>query len=146
MSQKKCPHCGEFVQKNSLTCPKCFGTIPREHTESSEYVIKEDRKERSKKASSAVVLLSLIPPFFGLLGLGMIYRDHKDSKGYWFLAAGLVIFLPMLALLYMITHSGFFSAVLLFIALAVLSLIYLSAAAAAFLEAVFGSALKILRF
>jgi len=144
MKERKCPHCGEYVQKNSLTCPKCFGEIPRDPP--PEYVIKEDRKERSGKVPSAAVLLSIIPPFVGLLGLGLIFLDPKNSKGYWFMAAGLLLFLTSLALFYMIRHSGFFSAVLLFGALAIIVLIYVSAAVAALLETIFGSAIKFLRF
>ncbi|MCL2295771.1 MAG: zinc ribbon domain-containing protein [Methanomassiliicoccaceae archaeon] len=143
MKQKKCPHCGEYVQENSLTCPKCFGEIPRSP---QEYVVKEDKKERSGKVPSAAVLLSVIPPFFGLLGLGLIYLHPKNSKGYWFLAAGLLLFLTSLALFYMIRHSGIFSAVFLFGAFVIIALIYVSAAVAALLETVFGSVLKFLKF
>lgn len=144
MKQRKCPHCGEYVQKNSLTCPKCFGEIPREYP--SEHIAYEDRKERSKKVPTAALLLSIFPPFAGLLGLGMIYLDPKSSKGYWFLAAGLLLFLCSLALFYMIRHSGFFSAVLLFIAFVIIVLIYISAAVGALLETLFGSALGFLKF
>jgi len=146
MSQRKCPHCGEFVQKNSITCQKCFREIPREEPKTPEYVIKEDKKERPGKPPAAAVLLALIPPFIGLLGLGMIYMDHKDRKGYWFLLIGLLLFLPLMALIFMMTHSGFLSAILLSVVFVILFLIYASAAAAAFLETLFGSVFKILRF
>jgi len=146
MSQKKCPYCGEFIQNNDLKCPKCFKEIPREKAVDTEYLIREEKKEKPKKASSSVVLLATIPAFFGLLGLGLMYSDHKNRSGYWFLVAGLVLFLPMLALLYMITHSGFLSAILLLVALVLLSIIYISAAVAALLETLFGSVFKVLRF
>ena len=146
MSTNKCPHCGEYIQKNSLTCQKCFKEIPRDQPMSPEYVIKEDKKERSGKPPTVAVLLAVIPPFFGLLGLGMIYLDHRDKNGYWILAIGLALFLPFLALLYIMSRSGFLSAVLLFIVLVIIFLLYASAAAAAFIETVFGSVFRILKF
>jgi len=145
MKQKKCPYCGEYVQKNSLTCPKCFKEIPREFPESTECATENNMKKRSGKVPSAAVLLAVFPPFVGLLGLGVIYLHPKDGKGYWFLVAGLLLFLTSLALFYMIRNSGFFSALLLFAALVIIVLIYISAAVGALLETVFGSALKIFR-
>jgi len=146
MSQKKCPHCGEYVHNNSINCPKCFKEIPRNRSITPEYVIKEDKKERQRKAPAAAVLLALIPPFFGLLGLGIIFMDHKDRKGYWFLLIGLVLFLPLTALFFLMLRSGFISAILLFIVFLVIFLIYVSAAVAAFIETLFGSVFRILRF
>jgi hypothetical protein len=92
------------------------------------------------------VLLALIPPFVGLLGLGLIYLHPKERKGYWFLAAGLLMFLPILALFFLMRESGFFSAVLLFLLLIVILLIYISAAAAALIETILGPVLRIVRF
>lgn len=147
MNQKKCPHCGEYVQRNSLTCPKCFKEIPREMpAEKRAGANGNDKRNRHGKVPPAAVFLSVFPVFVGLLGLGMIYLSPKDRKGYWFLVAGLLLFLPFLALFFMMLNSGFFSAVLLFIALMILLLIYVSAAISAFIETVFGSVLKILRF
>jgi len=144
MKQKKCPHCGEYVQKNSLTCPKCFREIPRES--SPECTVDKSKKERSEKNRSAALLLAVIPPFAGLLGLGMIYLYPKSSKGYWFLLAGILLFLCSLALFHMIRHSGLFSAVLLFPAFVIILIIYISAAAAALIETLFGSVLRFLKF
>jgi len=144
MKQNKCPYCGEYVQKNSLTCPKCFREIPREPSDIGEYTIKEDNGKRTRKVSGLPLLLSIFPPFVGLLGLGMIYQNPKSGKGYWFLVAGLLLFAASLTLFYIIRHSGFFSALLLFLALIIILLIYISAAIGAFLETVFGSALKFL--
>lgn len=146
MKQKKCPYCGEYVQKNGLTCPKCFREIPRGPSDVSENVSKKDRKGRSGGIPTIAVLLAAIPPFVGLLGLGMIYLEPKNSKGYWFFIIGLLLFLSFLALLYIMRHSGFFSAIMLLAALVILVLIYISAAIAAFLETLFGSALKVLKF
>jgi hypothetical protein len=146
MKQKRCPYCGEYVQTNSLTCPKCFKEIPREPEDKAEYVILEDDNRRTNKVPSVSVLLAIIPPFFGLLGLGIIYLDHKNSKGYWMLVAGLILFMPSILLFFVLRDSGFFSAVLSFITLMILLLLYVSGAVAALIETVFGSVLKILRF
>ena len=145
MKQNKCPYCGEYVQKNSLTCPKCFREIPREPADVGEYTFNEDNRKRTGKVSGLPLLLSIFPPFVGLLGLGMIYLHPKSSKGYWFFVAGILLFAASLTLFYIIRHSGFFSAILLFVALIIILLMYISAAIGAFLETVFGSALKFLK-
>jgi len=146
MSQRKCPHCGEYVQKNSVTCPKCFREIPREQERSPEYVINDEKKDKKRKAPKTAVLLSVLPPFIGLLGLGMIYIDRKNREGYWFLVAGLLLFLPMLALIYMMRSTGILSTFLLAIVFVIVALIYISAALAALFQTAFGSVFKILRF
>jgi hypothetical protein len=146
MSQRKCPHCGEYIQRNSLTCPRCFREIPREMPAERQEQRSDDKKKGFGKVPAAAVFLSVFPAFVGLLGLGMIYLDHKDRKGYWFLAAGLLLFLPFLLLFFLMINSGLFSAILLFLALTILLLIYISAAIAAFIETVFGSVFKIIRF
>ena len=147
MKQRKCPNCGEYVQKNSLTCPKCFGEVPREPpAEMQERSQDEGNKKRSGEVPAAALFLAIFPAFIGLLGLGMIYIDPKDRKGYWFLVAGLLLFLPLLALFFLMLNSGLFSAVLLFVAVVILLLIYISAAISALIETVFGSVLKFLRF
>lgn len=145
MNQKRCPHCGEYVQNSSLTCPKCFREIPRGSV-STERAAKEDKKGKQRKVSSAAVLLSVIPPFAGLLGLGIIYSDPRSRTGYGFLAAGLLLFICALALFFVIRNSGFFSAVLSFAALAVVLVLYVLAALAALIETLFGSVLKALGF
>ncbi|MCL2032615.1 MAG: hypothetical protein FWG96_05050 [Methanomassiliicoccaceae archaeon] len=147
MSQKKCPRCGEYVQKNSLTCPRCYAEIPREPpAESPERVANGKKKRVPGDIPAAAVLLAVIPPFFGLLGLGIIYLHPRDSKGYWFLAAGLLLFLSVMALFFLMRNSGFLSALFLLVALVILLIVYISGAAAALLETLFGSVFKILRF
>lgn len=148
MSQRKCPHCGELVQSNSLTCPKCFKSIPREESvDTSEYVINDEKGKRTgSKSPNLTAFLAIFPAFVGILGLGMIYQDPRSSKGYWFLIAGLILFLPFLALFFTMLDSGFLSAILLFIALVIIILIYISAAIAAFVETMFGSIFKVFRF
>jgi hypothetical protein len=143
MTTKRCPFCGEYVQSNSLTCPKCFRDIHREQK-----VGESCRTEKAGggKSPDLVTFLAIFPAFIGMLGLGMIYLDPKDSKGYWFLAAGSVLFLSFLVLFFVMLDSGLLSAVMLFATIIIILLIYISAAAAAFIETVFGPVLKILRF
>jgi endogenous inhibitor of DNA gyrase (YacG/DUF329 family) len=146
MNQKKCPFCGELVHRNDLTCPKCFKEVPRDQSvDETRYASNKNSREKGK-VSGAALLLAIFPPIFGLLGLGIIYKDHKDRNGYWFLIGGLLLFLPSLWILFTMLRSGFFSAVLLFIVLVILTLIYISAAVSAFLETLFGSVFKVLKF
>lgn len=83
-----CPKCGEPVPSNSLTCPKCYAKIPPEPVVSRE----ETETKRTRKKFDTQILLSLIPGFFGILGLGQIYRNHSDVKGYLFLIIGAILF------------------------------------------------------
>jgi Membrane-bound serine protease (ClpP class) len=144
MNQKKCPNCGEYVPTNSLTCPKCFTSIPRETPVKKEDTAKEN-VPRNKNGTVAL-LLAVIPAFVGLLGLGRIYLEPKERKGYWFLVAGLLLFLPFLALFFTMLNSGFIVAILLFVVTIIVLLVYISAAIASILDTLFGSVFKILRF
>jgi hypothetical protein len=144
MSQKRCPHCGEIVQSNSLTCPKCFKTIQRE-----EYVERRERSDERKgsgKVPTAAVLLAVFPPLVGLLGLGAIYLEPKRKRGYAMLIIGLVLYVSLIALLFTILGSGIVSAIFLLIAFVIILLIYISAAIAAFFETLFGSVFRVLKF
>jgi energy-converting hydrogenase Eha subunit A len=143
MSGRKCPRCGERLDGNSLTCPKCYAEVSRETPVQRD----EDRSGQPRnKVSAAVVLLAIIPAFFGILGLGQIYRDHRERKGYYFLIAGLVIFIPLAALFVIMLNSGLLSAIFLFLADVLLFILYLSAALAALLDALFGSVFRVLKF
>jgi len=84
-----CPKCGEPVPSNCITCPKCYTKIPSEPV-ASEKVNDQGPKPKSQ---STRILLTIIPGFFGLLGLGMIYDDTKNMLGYKFLIAGLILFI-----------------------------------------------------
>ena len=86
-----CPKCGEPVPPNSLTCPKCYAKIP------AEPVKKESRSQDSggpgrSNNGRVRMALAIIPGFFGILGLGQIYRNYRQLKGYIFLVLGLVFF------------------------------------------------------
>ncbi|MDR1954781.1 MAG: hypothetical protein LBP82_02365 [Candidatus Methanoplasma sp.] len=146
MRQKKCPHCGEYIQNSSLTCPKCFKEVPQEQfVERSEQEFGGDKKKGRRMLSDLAVLLAIFPPFIGLLGLGMMYLYPKSGKGYCFLAAGLLLSLSVLGLVFMSFRADSFLAAILFIALAIIALlVYISAAVAAFLETMFDSVFKVL--
>jgi len=144
MSQKKCPNCGEYVPNNSLTCPKCFASIPRETP-----VKKEEKTRRSvpqNKSGTLALFLAVVPAFVGLLGLGKIYLEPKEHRGYWFLVAGLLLFLPFLVLFFTMLNSGFIVAILLFVVTIIVLLIYISAAIASILDTLFGSVFRIIKF
>ena len=57
-------------------------------------------KSKSGKSRQTRLALTIIPALFGVLGLGQIYRDHKASKGYFFLITGLLFFYLGNALLF----------------------------------------------
>jgi hypothetical protein len=146
MNGRRCPHCGEYVDNNSLTCPKCFKEIPRDIPVSSEPRTQStDPKSGRSINKNLTVLLALIPAFFGLLGLGQIYREPRESKGYILLAIGVVIFVPFVLLFMTMIHSGFLSALLIFVMELVLFLIYVGVALYALVDVALGSVLKMFR-
>ena len=77
------------MPSNCITCPKCYTKIPAEPVSAEE--IKQS--EPKKKSHSTRILLTVIPGFFGLLGLGILYDDTKNMLGYKFLIAGLLLFI-----------------------------------------------------
>ena len=100
---RKCPYCGELVPSNSLNCPKCYKSIPRE-----EYKVNEDIKTGSVPNDRApsvqvfdrriIMFLALIPAAIGLMGLGQIY-EKEYNKGVKFLIAGIILFASIVALI-----------------------------------------------
>ena len=92
MADRRCPNCGELVPSNSITCPKCFKKIPND----PEPVCNSDtgtgsgpRRDRSR---TIMLILSIVPAFVGLLGLGLIYKYPKRKRGYIALLFGLLVF------------------------------------------------------
>lgn len=147
MSDRKCPYCGEYVPSNCLTCPKCFKDIPREEKK-EQYIINDDHKDRVgvKKDKNILLILSTVPALIGVLGLGQIYLDPRQSRGYWFLIAGLILFLTLTVLLRTSLDEGGFTGMVLIGAFILFLLLYISAAVGAFIDAQMGSVFKILRF
>ena len=92
-----CPKCGEAVPTNSLTCPKCYSKLPTAEPS------KENKQTRSRtqKTRRTRLLLTTIPALFGFLGLGHIYRNYKNPRGYFFLAMGMLFFFAGNTLLFL---------------------------------------------
>lgn len=92
MSDRRCPYCGEMVPSNSITCPKCFKRIPQE-PEPVRDGRSKPKNERGRNYNRTVaLLLSLIPGLVGFLGLGLIYRNPRQKRGYVALVLGLLFF------------------------------------------------------
>lgn len=85
-----CPNCGEPVPSNSLTCPKCYAKMP---PETAEYKAEYSHDQGSREKSGLIrLILTIVPAFFGFLGLGVIYNDYKARIGYEILAVGLIVY------------------------------------------------------
>lgn len=143
---KKCPKCKELVPQNSLTCPKCFESIPREEIVTGEYIVNEDNPTSKNKSITIIKFLSSFPALIGLLGLGHIYRSPREARGYWFLLIGLILFGAMIVLFKALINTELISAIFLIITLIIIVLIYISAAIGAFIDCIFGSIFKIIKF
>ena len=106
MSDRYCPFCGELVPSTSVTCPKCYRKIPAEPDAPKEERRRERQRdtpvdERPKRSYNKKVALALavIPGFFGVLGLGQIYKDYRSTGGYFILLLGLLLFTGSMLLL-----------------------------------------------
>ncbi|MGN0098392.1 MAG: hypothetical protein ACI38Y_03585 [Candidatus Methanomethylophilaceae archaeon] len=114
MSDRYCPHCGELVPSTSVTCPKCYRKIPAEPEVPKEERRRERQRdtpvgERPKREYNKMValILAVIPGFFGILGLGQIYRNYRNTSGYFILLIGLLLFAGALLLLTSHVHGMF---------------------------------------
>ena len=106
MSDRYCPFCGELVPSTSVTCPKCYRKIPAEPDVPKEERRRERQRdtpvdERPQRSYNKKVALALavIPGFFGVLGLGQIYKDYRSTGGYFILLLGLLLFTGSMLLL-----------------------------------------------
>ena len=114
MSDRYCPFCGELVPSTSVTCPKCYRKIPAEPDAPKEERRRERQRdtpvdERPKRSYNKKVALALavIPGFFGVLGLGQIYKDYRSTGGYFILLLGLLLFTGSMLLLTSHMHGVF---------------------------------------
>ena len=93
MADRRCPYCGELVPSNSITCPKCYRKIPVE----PEPVREEKRRPKNEQGRTynrkLALALTLIPGLFGILGLGLIYRNPRQKRGYVALLFGALFFI-----------------------------------------------------
>ncbi len=140
--KRRCPKCGAVVPDNSLTCPQCYTEVPRDLVETEplhdRYEFRE-RIERRKKNMKVSMALAVIPAFFGLLGLGLLYQDVRDSRGWEFLAAGLVLYLLPVISIVVIGFANLLAAALLLVPLFFALLLYAGTAFMSFFETYFGS-------
>lgn len=142
-----CPNCGSVVPVGSLTCPQCYTEVPRGNEWEKESRSRRrdgmDRNEfqreigERRKDMRISRLLSIIPAFFGFLGVGMIYQDHRDRLGWIFLVFGLIVFWCIVGLVEL--DGGILSTVLAVVGAIALGALYFSAAAAAYMLTSVGS-------
>ncbi len=144
MSNRRCPNCNELVPSHSVTCPKCYSQVPRDNTPERKSPAPTSSKSFERNMTIAT-LLAAIPGIFGLQGLGLIYLDHRESKGWYFLIIGAVIFMSMVLCVSWWDSVGAFTRVILIFALILLAVVYFSSYLAQLLETRFGSVLKFLR-
>lgn len=144
---RQCPYCGASIPDNALTCPNCYKEVPRktdpgrqERYDSGGYTDSgAQRLSNSHKSRSLTMLLATVPAFFGLLGLGQLYQDYHNEKGWVFLALGLILYGILVMMILAVAGHGLATAVLLTIAIIVFALLYLSTAIAALVDAYLGS-------
>ncbi len=149
MTERRCPNCGEIVPSLSVTCPKCYSSVPRNDDVPDMNGPRTGNREEKLPADKSVLiatLLAAIPGIIGLQGLGRIYLDYRSEKGWLFLIFGAVLF----ALIYLCigwwSDAGSFTKVLLLLLLVILAVLYISSYLAQLADAHFGSVLKMFRF
>lgn len=139
----KCPSCGEPVPSNSLTCPRCYASIPRRE----EKPIKEKPVRKTVVKSKLVsILLAVLPAPFGLLGLGLIYEDYKDRRGWAYLIFGLVVYVMLITFIMLWARGEIIAKVLSTVMAFIMAIVYISAFFAQIAETKFGSIFKMFRF
>lgn len=145
---RRCPNCGADVPDNSINCPRCFTDVPRDvRTTEPQNTYGSDGyggRTGNGKSRGIMILLAVIPPFFGFLGLGQIYRDSSDRIGWILLAAGLVLYVLLAAMVFLMVVSGPVG-VLVAIPAVMVGALYFLAALTAFFDAYTG-VLGILRY
>ncbi len=103
-----CPKCGEAVPTNSITCPKCYTKMP---PETAKWEDSGQNYGGKSKDRTLVMLLTIVPGFFGLLGLGRVYQEPKSQIGYKYLILGLILFLLGNVLLFLPAVEFFTAAI-----------------------------------
>lgn len=158
-----CPYCGVAVPSNCITCPRCFKNIPSDNNDTNSQegqepyvdgnVMREKTQEQEsigvkvvRKNRTIMTILAIIPAFVGILGLAQIYRNYRNSMGYVFLVVGLLLFIPSVILIMGVWNTGVFMGIFRIAAYIILTLIYLSTALAALLDARHGSVFKVIKF
>jgi len=145
-----CPNCRAVVPDNSLNCPQCFAEIPRDgwvsEGEQMKYNPSKDeyRENLGKRHKSelAVLILAIAPAFFGILGMGQIYRDRRDKVGWYFFIGGLFLVFAFATLLWMALAGGPIGTILLAIPAFIFLVLYVLAAIVSIVDAMTGSLLR----
>lgn len=91
------------------------------------------------------MLLAIIPGVFGIQGLGLIYLDYKESRGWIFLLIGAVLFLSLIGMVTLWNDVGSFTRVVLIFTMIIFAVLYLSSYVAQLAETRFGSVLRLCR-
>ena len=91
------------------------------------------------------MLLAIIPGVFGMHGLGLIYLDYKESRGWIFLLIGAVLFLSLIGMVTLWNAVGSFTRVVLIFTMIIFAVLYLSSYVAQLAETRFGSVLRLCR-
>ncbi|WP_400236811.1 hypothetical protein [Methanomethylophilus alvi] len=147
---RRCPNCGAVVPKGSLTCPQCYTEVPRDDLDQTEpayggrkYERPRDEYERQlkkrKKSLTVALILAVVPAFFGILGLGQIYEDRRDSKGWKFLVTGLVFFIILVSMIVLLNMSGILGAIMMAVPLILFGGLYICTAIASVADVYLGS-------
>lgn len=144
MSDRKCPNCGEIVPSLSVTCPKCYNPVPREDVTEKRSSASMKSEEYDKNMFIATIL-AVIPGIFGLQGLGLIYLNHRESKGWYFLIIGAVLFMCMYLCVNWWNSVGSFTKILLTFSIIIIAITYMSSYLAQLIETRFGSFLNFFR-
>ncbi|HKM09411.1 MAG TPA: zinc ribbon domain-containing protein [Candidatus Methanomethylophilaceae archaeon] len=150
ISERRCPNCNELVPSNSITCPKCYRTVPRDEKvadtgRSTQRADTYKIQETSVKNMKIAMLLAIIPGLFGIQGLGLVYLDRKDSRGWIFLLIGAVLFLALVGMASLWNGVGSFTRVVLIFTMIIFGVLYLSSYIAQLAETRFGSVLRLFR-
>ncbi len=146
---RHCPECGAVVPKGSLTCPRCYTEVPRDDLEADaaygggyyerprdEY---RNQLRKRRKSHTLAMILAVVPAFFGLLGLGQIYEDYRDGKGWKFLIGGLALFAVLVAIISLVSVSGILGAIMLAVPVLLFGGLYICLAIVSVVDAYLGS-------
>ncbi len=147
---RRCPRCGTSVPDDSITCPKCYTEVPRDGTEvsGSAYGRKEYERPgygnggqigKQDKSRTIALILAIVPAFFGILGLGQIYQDRRDSMGWKFLAGGLVAFILLISVIFLMDATGVLGIIMMAVPMIILGGIYVCTAIVSVADVWFGS-------
>lgn len=144
MNRNRCPDCGEHIPSTAKTCPKCYRTISGKPVSDKQSGRTYEKTEKGKDETLAF-LLAVIPGIFGVQGLGLIYLNPENRRGWHFLIVGLILFLSLLVCASWWDGVGSFTRVLLMFAMIILALIYISSYLAQLAETKFGTVFGLFR-